>query len=980
MSELTLVIADKIVKIVAAFVLGEERLITANDIATLCGTFFKGKDDVSELQMKTSLHLAQLELHKGIQTLLSRGNFTEQQITMLEQCVIDSLEHTDLSSEHLAQMRNDSNKLYRELIGNCKDMKMLSQLEEDYVKKCLLFTASEIISITSNYSSDFSAMNYKQILEEIEDLKNYLSLNIPQIIEALCPKENQISDFYAEYMQALKQHHSYVELFTSRIDSGFAKSYSLDLAYIELFLKMHESHNGPALSIQKLLEQGSRWLIIGEAGCGKTTLLKWIILTIATNSIKDRKMNLLNGYFPIIISLRSVKSWERLSLKQAIEEVFGDFRVNVPAKIIKELQSTGKKTLLLIDGLDEIDEENRAQLYKWLFELNAERENWVKCENERKLVEHRKKMNDENAQLPDKEKAKNEIIIIITSRPIIESNAVSNLQKDIGFKTADVQPMTYMDVQRFVDYWHKAICYGRNFDKDKLLEKARLLKTRIGAQESLSRLAQNPLLCAMICALHYKKDGILPTNKLDLYDSCSRMLLEERDALRKISTGKYCQIMELEFEDKQRILADLALWMLENSGALMIDFYEAASRLKSKISFIQSLNKNNVVDAEMQSKLILSYFIERGSILNWIGNGKICFIHKTFQEYFAAYQIYLGEEWNKIVSPRRATDVLWREIIILAVSFSNRKSAEKVINTFLCRSGDRKNNNIPKAETKGQQIVYRLLAINCAASARELLPDTKSEIDNCTKSLIPPQTTDIERSLSQCGNLVVPLLAFNPTMHEAYQERCARILLEVRTRQSLAQLIAYLESRSLKVFTAIRNYWPYLSKDILVESGIVPAYIEATFVHSIRNHHGTVELHKTAIIQLSRIANCCSYKFEKYPDTYVLSELMDSRLKRRMSRIDILNIQNHMINTPQRNEAILKILDLFSISQSITTIFVSYEYGANELSKFYYLISQYKNLKKITIYDVPSDIKTSLNDKLKTLALDEIYIKEKHKT
>ena len=975
MGELALILAEKMVKSIVSYLMDDERIIDSDDIASLCSAIYKHSDPVSELRMKNSLEQAQLELCNGIEAILTNSSLSAQQQDVLKDAIIDTINRSDLSSSNLTQLHNDSNKLFGKLVENCAELKMFSQKEEDYIKRCLRFVSSGIICTISSYATDFSAMNYKQILDEMENVKEVIALNTADIIKSLQPRDSDtVSGFYSEYTQAIKRNYSYIELFTSKIDAGFAKSYRLDLAYIELFLKLQDDNKSFAMSVPQLLNQGHRWLVTGEAGCGKTTLLQWISLAIASGAPKDVNLEMLDGFFPVLITLRKVKEWYKFGLKQAIEEEFHDSDLRAPMKLINELRGTGKKLILMVDGLDEIDEEKRSKLYKWIFALSNERDEWVRKENETKLLKKREK--DKGAQLSDREKVKNELIIIFTSRPIISSAAISELKKDINVRTAYVQPMTYMDVQRFVDYWHNAIAYGRNFNEDILADKARLLKSRIGSQESLSRLAQNPLLCAMICALHYKKEGILPTNKLELYDSCSRMLLEERDTLRKVYTEKYRELLLLEFEDKRRILSDLALWMLESEGALLVDFSSAVNRLKSKLSFMQKINGLNEKEAERQAELILDYFIERGGILRWIDNGKIGFIHKTFQEYFAAYQIYLGEEWAKIISPSKALDVIWRETIILSVSFSNLYSAEKVIGTFLCRSGDRESEIIEEDQIASNRIVYRILAINCAAAARELQPQTKAEIDACTKLLIPPTSPEIGKALSSCGNLVVPLLAYNADIHKSFITACARVLLEIRTRQSLAQMINYLDSRSKEAYSTLFLYWNYLSKDLLVESGIVPAYIEATFEHSINCKNKGVVLGKVAIHRLARIAICCSLKFEKQPNTYVLSDCMRGRLNRRMSRIEALNIQNNAFKEPLPNEAVLKILDLFSISAKIKRILVSYEYEATEIQKFCCVISQFANLSSLVVYDVPHSLRADLENGLRKLNIPDLQIKE----
>lgn len=249
--------------------------------------------------------------------------------------------------------------------------------------------------------------------------------------------------------------------------------------------------------------------------------------------------------------------------------------------------------------------------------------------------------------------------------------------------------------------------------------------------------------------------------------------------------------------------------------------------MESIFSF-QWVPNHAIQDKRRFVSTIIDYFIERGSVLLLIGNGKIGFIHKTFQEYFAACQINLYESWGSITSPDRALSTLWREVILLAASMSSINNAEYVINTFLCRSGQRDDPDIPKDNDPRRSITYKLLAISCTAAAREVLPNTKTDIAMCTKSLIPPQSRDIENALATCGNLVVPLLAYTTNMNEGFKAACERVLLDIRTKQALAMLVPYIESRSKKLYAIFANRLSQIPDETLLASGIIPSFVKLT--------------------------------------------------------------------------------------------------------------------------------------------------------
>lgn len=322
------------------------------------------------------------------------------------------------------------------------------------------------------------------------------------------------------------------------------------------------------------------------------------------------------------------------------------------------------------------------------------------------------------------------------------------------------------------------------------------------------------------------------------------MLLSERDQLRTIYAEKFQIIQRFEYEDMRRILGDLALWMLESDGALLIDYDNAIEHLESKLTFMKSISGYTDEQAHNTAKLLLDYFIERGGILRWIEANKIGFIHKTFQEYFAAYQIYLESSWNLIMSSTRATDDNWRETILLSIAFSSKENAEKVIDHYLYKGGTY--NDI--AEADKNKFVYRILAINCAAMARELRPQTTSRIEIVTRSIIPPNNQSQVIGLSSCGNLVVPLLGYQKSYTEQNLHDCATVLLKVGTSQSLSQMSGYLDSKSKSSFNVINQYWKYLSHDTIMNSNVIPSYVRAIIEHTVSISKGKAIATEKAIL------------------------------------------------------------------------------------------------------------------------------------
>ena len=185
MSKLSILLSEKVVKAIAALLLGEDNLIDARDIEDLCKMFFSDHDPISELHLKTSLYDLQRKFAENIKTILSTAKLSDNQRKAIELAATNAIIQTELSSKHLATLHNDPNKLYNELLENCNDLKSLSEAEESYTKKCLRFVAEEIIVSISQFAVDFTAMNYQQILDEIDNIKMLLAEEMNKMVTAL---------------------------------------------------------------------------------------------------------------------------------------------------------------------------------------------------------------------------------------------------------------------------------------------------------------------------------------------------------------------------------------------------------------------------------------------------------------------------------------------------------------------------------------------------------------------------------------------------------------------------------------------------------------------------------------------------------------------------------------------------------------------------------------------------------------------------
>src|SRR5262249_5738414 len=79
----------------------------------------------------------------------------------------------------------------------------------------------------------------------------------------------------------------------------------------------------------------------------------------------------------------------------------------------------------------------------------------------------------------------------------------------------------------------------------------------------IRELCSTPLLCALVCVLHWREEGYLPRQRVDLYDRCCDMLIEARDLKRGVQppSGPLARMTK---NDKEMILQRLAFDMMHN--------------------------------------------------------------------------------------------------------------------------------------------------------------------------------------------------------------------------------------------------------------------------------------------------------------------------------------------------------------------------------------------------------------------------------
>ncbi|MFL4906144.1 NACHT domain-containing protein [Streptomyces sp. MMS24-I2-30] len=439
-----------------------------------------------------------------------------------------------------------------------------------------------------------------------------------------------------------------------------------------------DERQGPAtvrLAAEEALRGHDRVLLRGDAGSGKTTLVQWLAVTAAQDGS--------GGRIPYVLPLRSLVRAGTLPAPAAFLTA-----VNCPLSPPEgwaERVLTAGRALVLVDGLDEIPAAERHRTRDWLLALVH--------------------------AFPGNQ-------WLLTSRP---TAVRPDWLAAEGFRELALAPMRDTDVATFVRRWHTAA--GAKEYEARLLDALR-------TKRDLARLATNPLMCGLLCALHRERRGYLPTGRKELYDAALTMLLSRRDRERGMDPLDEPELgEEAQLELLQRLAYALVL-----SGRTEMDRETAEGIVERCLPSIA------LPAGQPEAAGVLRMLLLRSGLIRQPGDGVVDFVHRTFQDYLGAR--YAVEQGHLDVLAGRADDTQWEDVIRMAVAHARPRERAWLIRQLLARE-------VPR---------LTLLALACLEHATALDPAVRAEVERRAAELIPPGTKEEASALAEAGPLVLELL------------------------------------------------------------------------------------------------------------------------------------------------------------------------------------------------------------------------------
>lgn len=450
---------------------------------------------------------------------------------------------------------------------------------------------------------------------------------------------------------------------------------------------------GGVARLSEVVRQHGHVVILGEPAAGKTTLLRWLALRFAEvwaaledqshgdvevkalqhhvdptprsegeDHDRSRRVSLGPAQLPILLTVPELSDYIRrhgasdlvpflaMRLARLVDPIaFLEPEKLAHGAVLAALQKG--KLLVLLDGLDEIDEKERKETLT-LIEQFAE--TWTSA-------------------TPTDEPGRNNRLVV-TSRVV----GYHALPLSADWPHVVVDRMTPAVVREFWERLYESGAFAPGEDaaaKAEALHHSVYSRGRTGVAD----LAGIPLLATLL-AVVFEEDRQLPEHRAQIYERAFGCILKDQ------------RNTPLEPDYVARWLAPLAYELHGSAGPSLIEHGELVRRLSARLAKMDpevrgdQARAERVADFLKENKRSLGLLVERSP-------GLWAFVHRTFQEYLAG--LWLAETKNPgEVLARHVADPRWREPLLLLLGSSvyagegNAAARDELFEALLTAIGD----------------------------------------------------------------------------------------------------------------------------------------------------------------------------------------------------------------------------------------------------------------------------------------------------
>lgn len=396
-------------------------------------------------------------------------------------------------------------------------------------------------------------------------------------------------------------------------------------------------HYGEAVTPEAVLEREPQsYVLLGDPGVGKTTLLRHLALQIADDN--SRRIN----KFPVYIELNIFASRQMGLLEFMIDIISQNYQEDIQeTKDFIEYNLQAGRLLLFFDGLDET--------------LVATRE--------RDLRDRYYEVSKAILQLARRYPRTS---MIVTSRAVTydydQEPILRKFNELVMFGFTEEQ-----DIRRFLEKW-----LPKDGNVDSLLS---MLMER-----GLRSLASNPLLLQLIAKL-YADRRVIPANRTQLYQGVTDALLTNRYSYDSLVYNIYTDTLLDKWDMTRGVIRPGQFGLWEEKQLLQRiawDSYEkdeyplSEETIMAAIQSFLSERHNKKLPPKQIAQQRLEEVVTRHGLLKIVQPSLIAtyntkktyeFLHPSFQEYFAARYVIDNEQPDELL--RHLDDPKWDAVLHL---------------------------------------------------------------------------------------------------------------------------------------------------------------------------------------------------------------------------------------------------------------------------------------------------------------------------
>ncbi len=380
----------------------------------------------------------------------------------------------------------------------------------------------------------------------------------------------------------------------------------------------------PSIDIEALVGLKNLILLRGDAGMGKTTLVKHLAYTITHDSCPSS----LKGYLPVMVFLKDLWSIYRDELQAGRKNIMFEqlmilYLEKNKCKLTWETISaflSRQRVLFLIDGLDEAPANLRSELVEIIARFRFD--------------------NKENR-------------FLLTGRP---HGMVGTAEARFGEGLQDIEPLDDRLSANFIKKWFGAVSGRANGLGDVTAEG---MIADIRSNERIAVFTGNPLLLTAVCIL-YQDGKRIPEQRADLYNRVIVNLISRRFH-DPAQPGIEDEILEF--------LMRLA-FQAQVKNTRVIDMDDALGILRETFPPKQDEKDNNY---KRRISGLLEEIEPSCGLFSRRGSGEIEFSHLTFQEFLAArHMVYMNIDCKDFLAGG-----WWEETILLYIGYWSTVSPKK---------------------------------------------------------------------------------------------------------------------------------------------------------------------------------------------------------------------------------------------------------------------------------------------------------------